>query len=83
MNSKLLFSRGLAAFLYLIFLFLVIVILLNLLIAQFTTSYEEELGKARVSVTLNRAKALSRMWNPLWMKVIVSEQLTKHYATLL
>ena len=65
MNSKLLFSRGLAAFLYLIFLFLMIVILLNLLIAQFTTSYEEELGKARVSVTLNRAKALSRMWNPL------------------
>ena len=47
------------------------VILLNLLIAQFTKSYDEEIGRARVSVTLNRAKALSRMWNPLWMKIIV------------
>ena len=63
--------RGLAGAIYIVFLFLVVVILLNLLIAQFTKSYDEEIGRARVSVTLNRAKALSRMWNPLWMKIIV------------
>ena len=64
--------RGLGAVIYLAFLFLVIVILLNLLIAQFTKSYEDEIGKARVSVILNRAKTLSRMWNPFWLKLLVS-----------
>ena len=68
------YCRGLAAIIYIVFLFLVVAVLLNLLIAQFTRSYEEEIGRARVSVTLNRAKALSRMWNMytqrFWKKIV-------------
>lgn len=58
--------RGISVVYYMTFLFIVTVILLNLLIAQFTTSYEDVTEKAKVSVTLNRAKILANMETFIW-----------------
>jgi len=56
---------------YMTFLFIVTVILLNLLIAQFTTSYEDVTEKAKVSVTLNRAKILANMETFIWKFLVL------------
>lgn len=56
-----------------VFLFVVAVILLNLLIAQFSKSYEEVTERARVSVALDRARILSRLQSSLWIRAYVSE----------
>ena len=55
---------------YGIFLFIVAVVMLNLLIAQFTESYEEVTERARVSVTQNRAKILTTVQSSLWLQLI-------------
>lgn len=57
---------------YLSFLFVVAVILLNLLIAQFSKSYDEVTENARLSVTLDRARILVRLEKSSWMRVLVS-----------
>ena len=54
-------------------MFVVAVILLNLLIAQFSKTYEEELDRARVSVTIERARILIKQQSFLWIKLIVSK----------
>ena len=55
---------------YSIFLFIVAVVMLNLLIAQFSKSYEEVTESARVSVTQNRAKILTTLQSSLWLQLI-------------
>ena len=55
---------------YGIFLFIVAVVMLNLLIAQFSKSYEEVTESARVSVTQNRAKILTTLQSSLWLQLI-------------
>ena len=54
---------------YSVFLFVVVVIMLNLLIAQFTESFEEVNKRARVSVTQNRAKILTTMQSSIWLQL--------------
>ena len=63
--------RWLGALIYMIFLFLVDVVLLTLLVAQMSNSYESVLKKAHVSVTWNRAKLLRRLWKSPWIKAYV------------
>ena len=70
-NIILFATRWLSAIVYLVFLFLVVVVLLNLLIAQMSNSYESVLQKAHISVTWNRAKLLRRLWKSPWMKAFV------------
>ena len=55
---------------YGIFLFIVAVVMLNLLIAQFSKSYEEVTESARVSVTQNRAKILTALQSSLWLQLL-------------
>ena len=55
---------------YGVFLFVVAVVMLNLLIAQFTESYEEVTERAKVSVTQNRAKILTTLQSSLWLQLI-------------
>jgi len=62
---------GVGMLFYMTFLFVVAVILLNLLIAQFTTSYEDVTEKAKVSVTLNRAKILANMETFIWKFLVL------------
>lgn len=64
----LLFFRWLGVVIYWMYLFLVSIILLNMLIAQFTHTYDEEFEKARVSVTLHRAIVLYRIETSLIVK---------------
>ena len=54
---------------YSVFLFVVAVIMLNLLIAQFTESFEEVNKRARVSVTQSRAKILTTMQSSIWLQL--------------
>ena len=54
------------------FLFVVAVVLLNLLIAQYSKTCDDELENARVSLTLERALILTRQNASLWIKLIVS-----------
>ena len=54
---------------YSVFLFVVAVIMLNLLIAQFTESFEEVNKRARVSVTQSRAKILTTMQSSIWVQL--------------
>ena len=70
-----LFCRWFSALIYGVFLFVVTVILLNLLIAQFSKSYEEVNERARVSVALDRAKVLTRLQSSLWIQSYVRPQL--------
>ena len=65
--------RWFSVIIYMMFLFVVAVILLNLLIAQFSKSYEEVTERARVSVALDRARILSRLQSSLWIRAYVSE----------
>ena len=65
--------RWFSVIIYMVFLFVVAVILLNLLIAQFSKSYEEVTERARVSVALDRARILSRLQSSLWIRAYVSE----------
>ena len=55
---------------YSIFLFVVAVVMLNLLIAQFSKSYEEVTESARVSVTQSRAKILTALQSSLWLQLL-------------
>ena len=59
--------RWLGVILYLLFLFVVTVVLLNVLIAQFNNSYQKEYQKAHVSVTLDRAVILSGLERSFWV----------------
>ena len=52
---------------YWLFLFVVSIILLNLLIAQFSNTYDEELDKARISIQLERAVVLHRIESAVWV----------------
>ena len=61
--------RWLGTLFYMTFLFVVAVILLNLLIAQFSSTYEDVTEKAKVSVTLNRTKILAGMEKLIWSSV--------------
>ena len=58
---------------YGIFLFIVAVVMLNLLIAQFSKSYEEVTESARVSVAQSRAKILSTLLSSLWLPLLLCE----------
>lgn len=62
-----LYFRWLGVIIYYLLIFIVGVILRSLLTAQFTTSYEEERGKARVLVTIIRTRLLLRMETFLWI----------------
>ena len=62
-------ARFLGAAIYIILLFVVVLVLSNLLIAQFSSTYEEGIERAPVSVTLSRAKILTRMWR--WLACLV------------
>lgn len=57
---------------YMVFLFVVAVILLNLLIAQFNKSYEIVKEQARMHVTEDRAKILIRLQSATWIQPFVS-----------
>ena len=52
-----------------VFLFLVTVIMLNLLIAQFSKSYEEITKTARQSVTPDRAMILVEQQSTAWIRI--------------
>ena len=68
---------------YMIFLFLVAVIMLNLLIAQFSKSYEEVTKCVRKTVTPDRAKILVELQSTRWKRwCCVSTILCKHMFTL-
>ena len=58
--------RWLGVILYWLYLFVVSIILLNLLIAQFSNTYGEELNKARISILLERAVVLHRIESAVW-----------------
>lgn len=62
--------RWLGTLFYMTFLFVVAVILLNLLIAQFSSTYEDVTEKAKVSVTLNRTKILAGMEKLIWTLLV-------------
>ena len=51
----------LGVLIYWLFLFIVVVVLLNILIAQFSKSYEEETERAQINVILNRTKIILHM----------------------
>ena len=59
--------RWFSVMIYIVFLFLVAVIMLNLLIAQFSKSYEEVTNSARKTVTPDRAKILVEQHSKLWI----------------
>ena len=63
-------QRWLGTLFYMTFLFVVAVILLNLLIAQFSSTYEDVTEKAKVSVTLNRTKILAGMEKLVWTLLV-------------
>ena len=63
--------RWLAVIIYWLLIFIVAIILLNILIAQFSQSYEEQRGVAHVSVTLTRTKLLHKMETALWTRPIL------------
>lgn len=46
---------------YWLFLFIVVVVLLNILIAQFSKSYEEETERAQINVILTRTEIILKM----------------------
>ena len=46
---------------YWLFLFIVVVVLLNILIAQFSKSYEEESERAQINVILTRTEIILKM----------------------
>ena len=58
--------RWLGVILYWLYLFVVSIILLNLLIAQFANTYGEELKRARISTLLERAVVLHRIESAMW-----------------
>ena len=51
----------LGVLIYWLFLFIVVVVLLNILIAQFSKSYEEETERAQINVILTRTKIILKM----------------------
>ena len=51
----------LGVLIYWVFLFIVVVVLLNILIAQFSKSYEEESERAQINVILTRTKIILKM----------------------
>ena len=51
----------LGVLIYWLFLFIVVVVLLNILIAQFSKSYEEETERAHINVILTRTKIILKM----------------------
>ena len=61
--------RWFSVIIYMVFLFLVAVIMLNLLIAQFSKSYEKISKTARQSVTPDRAKILVGLEYTFWILV--------------
>ena len=68
-------------FIYYIFIFIVGVILRSLLIAQFSTSYEEERGRARVLVTVIRTRLLLRMETVPWIKPLLKVRPIDHFQS--
>ena len=73
---------------YMVFLFLVAVVMLNLLIAQFNKRYEEVTKSARKSVTIDRAKILvdqhlSRWIRPCCARTILLVRTIKLVRTIL
>ena len=62
--------RWFSVMIYVVFLFVVAVIMLNLLIAQFSESYVEVTQSAKVSFTQNRAKILVALQSSLWVQLI-------------
>ena len=65
-------------FIYYIFIFIVGVILRSLLIAQFSTSYEEERGRAHVLVTIIQTRLLLRMETVPWIKPLLKVRPIDH-----
>ena len=63
--------RWFSVVIYIIFLFVVAVVMLNLLIAQFSKSFEELTESAVQSVTPNRAKILVKLQSSLWTRLIL------------
>ena len=51
----------LGVLIYWLFLFIVVVVLLNILIAQFSKSYEEETERAQINVILTRTQIIVKM----------------------
>ena len=51
----------LGVLIYWLFLFIVVVVLLNILIAQFSKSYEEESERAQINVILTRTEIILKM----------------------
>ena len=56
-----LYCSWLGVLIYWLFLFIVVVVLLNILIAQFSKSYEEETERAQINVILTRTDIILRM----------------------
>ena len=54
-------SSWLGILIYWLFLFIVVVVLLNILIAQFSKSYEEETERAQINVILTRTEIILKM----------------------
>ena len=65
---------------YGVFLFVVAVVMLNLLIAQFSKSYEDVTERARVSVTQTRAKILTTLQSSLWVQLIYVSYKSNHIS---
>ena len=59
--SKLICGSWLGVLIYWLFLFIVVVVLLNILIAQFSKSYEEESERAQINVILTRTEIILKM----------------------
>ena len=55
---------------YWLLLFIVGILLLNILIAQFNHSYDDEAGRARLNVIFTRTKLLHSMDKSYWAKHI-------------
>ena len=73
--------RWFSVVIYSVFLFVVAVIMLNLLIAQFSKSYEEVTESARVSVTQNRAKILTTLQSSLWVQLAYVSYINTIHST--
>ena len=73
--------RWFSVIIYIIFLFLVAVIMLNLLIAQFSKSYEEVTKSARKSITPDRAKILVDQQLTRWIRLCCVRQYYSHVHT--
>ena len=78
-NYTLLSFRWLGVIIYWLLLFTVVVILLNILIAQFSHSYEEQRQRAQHSVTLTRARLIDRMETLFWAKRMLQVRVTYYY----